>query len=157
MLQLLADYDAVLWIDADVMICDLSLDLADVVPVHMAQALAVHTVPGTGDVPNCGVWFVRQTMVKTLTLLNTDSQHNFLRLHPWWEQAALMLRLGYTLEIPCHRMATTGLGMVTYTLGNEWNRHPEAIWQGVARFRHATCMPMPQRLAALRSWQAVPA
>lgn len=158
LIELLSRYDAALWVDADVMVCDNSADLADEIPAHAVQALALHTVPGIGEVPNCGVWFVRQAMLPTLQLLNRDAEFEFLRLHGWWEQAALMLRLGYTLKQPCVRRANTGLWQQTYVLGNEWNQHPAASWQGVPRFRHATAAGMKQRLAALRSWQmAVPA
>jgi hypothetical protein len=157
LIEMLTRYDVALWLDADVMICDLSIDLAAEVSPNAMQALAIHDVPGVGSVPNCGVWFLRQAMLPTLRLLNEDSQYGFLRSHGWWEQAALMLRMGYTLESPCAHRSNTALWQQTHILGNEWNQHPEANWQGTPRFRHATNAGTKQRLDMLRSWQAVTA
>jgi hypothetical protein len=90
--KLLHDYDLVLWIDSDVLICDDSLDISDSLMPQDHMGLVIHDVP-IGKIPNCGVWVLTQ---QSLNWLDNLWQHNrFSRSSGWWEQAAVMHELGF--------------------------------------------------------------
>lgn len=114
----LDDHDEVLWIDADVIIVDADRDIADEVPADAWQAITRHHTP-EGEVPSCGVWLVRRPMWKPL-----EDMWRLTRYmnHPWWEQAALLDRLGYNPTVrPVVLDRQTDLYERTCWVGVEWN------------------------------------
>lgn len=140
-----AGYSEALWVDADIVIVDSSEDLE--VPEDAWQALVEHHT-GDGDVPNCGVWFVREEMRPWLDKLWRMSQHTH---SGWWEQEAMLELLGYDLRRPCRHVADTELYERTHFLDGEWNHHrwdtpgPEHV-----RFAHASMYE--DRAAVMREW-----
>jgi hypothetical protein len=140
----LDEFDEVLWLDADVLIRDDSLDLADEVPADAWQALVRHHVV-EGEVPNCGVWFLRAAMRPMLDQL--WGMDEYLE-HPWWEQGALVELLGYRGR-PVQLQAPSELCRRTHWLGLEWNSHEERDRHPRPRFAHATYGPLEWRLAVM--------
>ena len=143
--QALDDYDEALWIDADVVIVDASDDLD--VPEDAWQALVRHHT-GDGEVPNCGVWFVRRPMRRVLARLWSMRQHINAG---WWEQEAMMELLGYSLHRPTELAQPGELYARTHWLDGGWNVHK---WdRPVAerpRFMHASMFE--DRAATMREW-----
>jgi hypothetical protein len=140
----LEEYDEVLWLDADVLIVEEELDLAEEVPADAWQALVRHHTPD-GEVPNCGVWLLRSEMQPVLEELWSMEQYLG---HPWWEQGALLELLGYRGR-PVSLEAPTELCRRTHWLGLEWNSHEERDRHPRPRFVHATCGPLGWRLAVM--------
>lgn len=131
----LAFYDEVLWIDCDVAIVDGSRDLAADVPPDAWQALVMHHTQD-GEVPNCGVWYVRRTM--TTILEAVWSMDRYLD-HVWWEQAAMLELLGYNpTERPVRRHFPSELYDRTHWLPLEWNSHEQNDRHPSPRFAHCT-------------------
>jgi hypothetical protein len=140
LLRLLESHDAVLWLDADVMVMDWSEDIADycgliglvahrVEPMH-AQGMAPEP-DGLCRVPNCGVWFLSREAAPLLTFMLRKYER--FRNHPWWEQAALIESLeGDDVWRTRH----------TTWLDPGWNRHPfDRQPCDRVRFYHATAIP----------------
>lgn len=89
--NLLHDYDRVLWLDADVIICKFDQDINNELDNNDHFGLVVHQLI-EGLVPNCGVWIVDK---KSLSWLDQLWKYdNLSRSHDWWEQNALMEFIG---------------------------------------------------------------
>ena len=98
--RLLTRYDFVLWIDADALILDASLDLEPIVPADAFQAFVVaELAPGRGIAPSMGVWALRAG-TRTQRFLTEVWHQDDLVSHRLWEQAAVMRLLGWTTELP---------------------------------------------------------
>jgi hypothetical protein len=147
LLHLLDTYDEVLWVDCDVVIVDPSWDLADDVPDQDWQALVAHHTPD-GEIPNCGVWYLRPPMQPVLEQMWRMDQYTS---HIWWEQAALLELLGYHGH-PVRLEHPTELYARTCWLDLEWNSHEERDRQPQPRFAHATCGPVQWRLGVMRQY-----
>jgi hypothetical protein len=151
--EALEDHDEVLWLDADVIIVDGSLDLADAVPSRHWQALVAHHT-GDGEVPNCGVWYLRPPMLPVLERLWDMTVYLH---HGWWEQAALLELLGYRPDVrPVHLDDPTVLYAATRWLDLEWNSHESSDRHPTPRFAHATVGPPGWRLEVLRRYALQP-
>lgn len=156
MLRLLNDFDQVLFIGADVLIVDGRRDIAENMPPEAWHALAVHDIdsmPGTprvGHVPNCDVWLVTRQFASLLRKI--DHMSTYMSNHPWWEQAACMLIMGYQLEHPCTRVKPSQVWQHTFELDGRFNSHPYSKTLGAPYFRHATGYDIPTRMSMLRSW-----
>ena len=121
MLELLMDYDAVLWVDCDVLILDDSRDLADEVPSEAIQALTVHTRfrgDDLGERPSAGLWYARPNLIPYLEQIWAMTQYLH---HPWWEQAALHELMGYVSDGRTRRVRDTELSRQTYFLDVDWH------------------------------------
>lgn len=147
LLDALNHHEEALWLDCDVVIVDGSVDLADEVPEPAEQALVRHHTLD-GEVPNAGVWFVRQSMrpaLKRIWLMDRYLDHC------WWEQAAVLDLLGYTPNRrPVELVEPSELYWRTHWLGLEWNSHEQADPHPAPRFAHATCGPIEWRLQTMR-------
>jgi galactosyl transferase GMA12/MNN10 family len=151
LLDALNHHEEALWIDADVVIVDGELDLADEVPEHDLQALVRHRTPD-GEVPNAGVWFVRQAMRPVLVRIWRMDRYLD---HPWWEQAALLDLLGYRhRRRPVELAEPTELYRRTHWLGLEWNSHEQNDRHPSPRFAHATCGSVDWREQVMRDYLA---
>jgi hypothetical protein len=138
--------DDVLWLDTDVVIVDGTADIFKEIPAGKKQAIVRHTT-NEGDVPNAGVWYVNRSMCGTLMSCAMDDR--FLH-HRWWEQAAMLARMGFeeTSGI-CKHVTSTPLYLGTHWLNESWN-----VWRGSApsirpRFAHA-CGVVDGRLEYIR-------
>lgn len=133
----LHEYDRVVWIDADVVIVDPSENIADFVPNEMWQGLVEHCTP-SGAVPNCGVWVLTKHMLPTL--VDAWNSATFVD-HAWWEQAAILERIGYAVTDGPHACLETPTELYQRTafIGNEWNDHPHDSQRHTSpRFVHVT-------------------
>jgi hypothetical protein len=118
-LTALDTHDEVLWVDADVLILDDTVDLADEVDDQAWQAITRHHTR-EGEVPSVGVWYVRQPMRPWLERAWTLTKYLH---HRWWEQAAMLQLLGYRADPPpCRLSQPTELYANTFWLGEEWNQ-----------------------------------
>lgn len=122
--RLEAGCDAVLWLDADVVVVDSEADiLADMRP-DAWHAVVEHET-ACGLVPNCGVWVVRQPMLPILRDV-WAGREKYLH-HQWWEQAAVIERMGYAVTpVPtASPIGVTALFERTTFLPSKWNYHPQ--------------------------------
>lgn len=133
----LQSHDRVVWIDADVVIVRHDADIVAELPDGQWQALVEHDTP-SGQVPNCGAWVLSQHM---LPVLKEAWESGDDLQHPWWEQAAILRRMGYSVsDVPtaCVDSPST-LYERTTLLAAEWNHHPyDSRRVGEPRFVHVT-------------------
>ena len=142
-------YDALVWIDADIVVLSYDRDILDDSPHPLG--LVVHQVP-EGSVPNCGLMVLRWPLgivplVQAQAIAETrqKSERPFRR-SAWWEQAAIIEALGGDpdadlIAVPSHAQLVTGTETTRWgRLPYEWNPHPHD-WRGYptnARCFHAT-------------------
>jgi hypothetical protein len=89
-------------------------------------------------VPNSGVWVCTREMLPTIC--DTWNAGKYLN-HPWWEQAAVLERMGYIVTDKPHATLDkpTTLYERTTFLQSTWNHHPhDARRIARPRFRHVT-------------------
>jgi hypothetical protein len=88
-------------------------------------------------VPNCGVWVLGQQMIPTLTEIYDAGRY---LNHPWWEQAAILERMGYRVEgVHSTLEAPTDLYRNTKFLDATFNHHPtDARKVSSPHFLHVT-------------------
>lgn len=117
---------ACVWLDADVVIFDSSKSIIADVAHTSWQGLVEHETE-CGLVPNCGVWVVTERMLPVLREV-WAGRDRFLH-HPWWEQAAMLERMGYELSLTqgwpsAKRGGGSDLLDHTTFLASKWNHHP---------------------------------
>ncbi len=120
--SLLESYDYVLWIDADAIILDDSIDPISLLEEGHYQALVKYR--WNEEESACtGVWLLRN-VEKAIAFLDAvwNGGEGYLRLHPW-EQAAAMRLLGYSVD-PDRFVAATEWTNGTLWLANEWDTIP---------------------------------
>ena len=93
LLEALASFELVVWIDADAVIVDGRDDIAAELERDRFLGLVRH---GEQAVPNTGVMVWRAGAPAVELLDRTWSARRFVH-HPWWENAALLSALGYDL------------------------------------------------------------
>lgn len=120
----LEQYDEVAWLDCDVVVSKSAESIFDDMPEGVWQGMVVHHTE-CGEVPNCGVWVVRKPMRDVLVSM-WDQDLPAYRDHPWWEQAAMLRRLGYRLEDGPKAVdeEVTELRRMSVALPQKWNHHP---------------------------------
>jgi hypothetical protein len=132
--QLLQTYEFVLWVDADALILDSSVDLETAIPADAFQALAVPDC-GVGVYPNCGVWALRSGDRAQAFLANVWAQQDVID-HVWWEQAAVMRLLGWSL-VDLAKARSSDWDDGTFTLEEVWNSIPMfPVGYAAAKIRH---------------------
>jgi hypothetical protein len=148
--QALRNHDRMVWIDCDVVVVDPAHDILAELGDGW-QGIVEHQTE-CGTVPNAGVWIVTQAMVPVLEdMWNSGGDV----AHPWWEQAALMRRMGYAITAqPAAKLDTpTTLYRNTTFLAPTWNHHPrDARRVDSPRFVHVT--QYADRLATVRAYAA---
>lgn len=146
LLAALDEFEEALWIDADCVIIDAADDIE--APEEAWHAMARHET-SDGLVPNCGVWLVRQPMRPFLRRIWTMTGY---MEHGWWEQAALIELLGYSLiGRPIRHETTTELYARTHWLDPGWNGHVNDR-QRIERIRIAHATMFEDRAAVMRQW-----
>lgn len=112
-------YDKILWIDADVVVCDFSKDIMDDLSTDSHVGMVVHDVP-EGLVPNCGVW----TLDKKCTIWFDGlwECNNLPRSNVWWEQTAMLHKLGIDTSARILRMPDS-FSIPWTQLDYLWNPH----------------------------------
>ncbi len=94
--SLAESYDLLLWLDADLVIVDRSLDIASELEEGRFLYLAEHATR-EGRMPNSGVMLM-QGGKETVDFLDDVYAQEDLINHRWWENAAICRLLGYQLD-----------------------------------------------------------
>jgi galactosyl transferase GMA12/MNN10 family len=154
--EVLRRFDFALWIDADALIVDPSQEISDDLRRWNFQGLVRHSTVGT--VPNTGVWALRSGSTSQRFLADVWEQRQFIN-HPWWENAAAMIVLGYGIGKPNDTGYAMGpvtpvrnsrYRMRTGWLDKRWNSIvPDPADQ--PRIKHWAGQPYAERLIAMRS------
>lgn len=135
--QCLNGYDAVLWVDIDVVIVDSSENIFDSLG-DKAHGLVEHKTD-CGLVPNCGVWIVTKAMRPVLLSMWESNRHID---HQWWEQASLLECMGYDVKGTSSTLSSpTPVYEAAAFLPQQWNHHPHderRVPIEDARFVHVT-------------------
>jgi hypothetical protein len=116
--------DEVLWVDSDVAVLPTLLSPFSEMEPHHKQGLVLHRTE-CGDVPNCGVWAARSSLIPDLKL--AMEMVEVLRENPWWEQSAVMQLMGFIPSVDpggSYLKAATPLYHATKFLHPRWNWHP---------------------------------
>lgn len=94
--KLFDKYDQILWIDADMIACDCSIDIFNEFDDTSHVGMVVHET-GDGSVPNCGLWLLDKKCLSWLPDL--CNYNHFACSDGWWEQAAMLHKLGINPDI----------------------------------------------------------
>jgi hypothetical protein len=121
--ELLELYDLVVWIDADAVVVDPSVDIAAALHRRRAMHLVTHMIDGT-RVPNTGV-FVMYRCNESVRLLERIWHETAYIHHRWWDNAALIAVVGGDGDVGLtssrsRRRSSRVLG----ALGHRWNSIP---------------------------------
>lgn len=136
--KLFDTYDRILWLDADMIIGNASKDVFDDFEKNSHVGMVVHEVP-EGSVPNCGLWLLDK---KCLGWFNDLWYYdNFSCSNGWWEQAAMIYKLGVDPDNKPIQLPSE-FSIPWTQLDYRWNPH---IWdkRGIpedSRFFHTTMM-----------------
>lgn len=159
LLHALQDYEEVVWFDCDLVVVDPRADF----PPMRAGALhaLVRHFERDSEVPNTGVWRLRRgaapLLAKTMELL-------VFKDHGWWEQAAVMTLMGYTVppqdsefaETRCRRVQKTQWWERCQFMPVAFNSHP--MYRAPAPLIvHCSYPAMSQRIEVMRALAADPA
>jgi len=117
--DLLHRHDLVLWIDSDAAIVDPTLDIADELGRRDLMGLVAHEYDGQ-TVPNCGVWVLRRSR-RVVRFLDALWRRTEYVDHKWWENAALLTELGYSLEPRVEPVRKSRMRSRTRYLDRSWN------------------------------------
>jgi hypothetical protein len=82
---LLSGYDNVLWLDCDIYINKLDINIIDLVKENSTQSFVVHLDKYEGSIPNCGVWILNKNSLELLDKIWNNTK--FIN-HKWWEQGS---------------------------------------------------------------------
>ena len=155
-------YDEVVWFDCDLVIVNYDNDFPSMVS-NPAKGVftqdAVHSLvrhfEDDSEVPNSGVWRLRQPMVP---LLKKMLDLEVFRDHGWWEQAALMTLMGYTVPPQGSEFPKTKCRCVNPTRWHRecqfmrvcWNSHPN-YRSDKPHIVHCSYPNMLQRIEVMRA------
>jgi hypothetical protein len=156
-------YDRAVWFDCDMVVTNLEDDLPPMVSDStkgvfisspFSHALVRH-FEGDSEVPNSGVWQVRKAAVPLLLkMLELEVFTN----HGWWEQAALITLMGYTVppegseyeKTKCRPVHSTKWLRECHFMRLAWNSHPNYRADN-PRIVHCSYKRMPQRIEVMRA------
>jgi hypothetical protein len=122
--ELAASYDLLLWLDADLVIVDRTLDIACELEDGRFLYLAEHAT-AEGRMPNSGVMLLRGG-APTIDFLDEVYAQEDLVEHRWWENAAICRLLGYELDPVGPVSPTPLLSERTKLISTRWNSIPDA-------------------------------
>lgn len=118
-------YDEVVWLDCDLVVVDASQDFPKLEATHSL----VRHFEDSSEIPNSGVWRLTRSCVP---LLQKMLELEVFREHGWWEQAALMTLMGYTVppqgsdfrKTKCKNVVSTKWHKECQFMRVAWNSHP---------------------------------
>jgi len=113
----LTTYEHVLWIDADLLLLSPTQDFREEIPSNCVQALVQHET-AEGSIPNTGFWYMSSEM--TPFLRDIWECYDLIN-HRWWDNAALLRTMGYTVDPPIAIKTDTFLMGRTHFLDGKWN------------------------------------
>lgn len=123
--ELLQEFDLVFWVDADALIVDLERDLIaeidDAADIWFAGHPQDHDPEAT--VLNAGVFLARSSQF-TRDLLDAIWDNEQFVDHNWWENAALLDLLGYSLDAPFRKLQRSKWDARIGSLDLAWNSVP---------------------------------
>jgi hypothetical protein len=117
--QLATSHDLILWLDADLMIVDRSLDIASELEEGRFLYLVEHHTK-EGRMPNSGVMLLRGGSETVAFLDDVYAQEDLIN-HRWWENAAICRLLGYSLDPVGPADPTPLLTNSTKLISPRWN------------------------------------
>jgi hypothetical protein len=117
--ELFRDYDVVLWVDADAAIVDPTLDVLDELDPRDLMGMVAHEYEGQ-VIPNCGVWVLRNHR-SIRRFLDAVWSHTEFVDHEWWENAAVLAELGYSVTPPVEAVRPSRLRERVRHLDRGWN------------------------------------
>lgn len=118
----LSDFDFVVWVDADAILVDSSSDIADVCDPDRSIHLAVHRYDAQ-QVPNTGVCVLRADRHAERFLRGVWNLDLYTD-HPWWDNAATLDLLGFSVRSPVRPIARSALVRRLGELPLRWNSVP---------------------------------
>jgi hypothetical protein len=133
--HLLDGYDEVLWLDADLAVLDHSEDIANYVKRESFQALVEVRIEVLRSV-NTGVWFLRSG-ARAREFLQAVWDSTVYVDHEWWENAAVLALLGYSLD-GVGEPRPTSWWEGTQVLPEEWNTLVGVHGMRPTKIRHYT-------------------
>jgi hypothetical protein len=146
-------YGEVVWFDCDLVIVDPSEDFP---PIHdgAAHSLVRH-FDNYSEVPNSGVWRLNR---HALPLLQKMLELEVFTNHGWWEQAALMTLMGYTVppegskfcDTKCRCVYPTDWYKSCQFMRLKWNNHPNYRADN-PKIVHCSYSDMQQRIEVMRA------
>lgn len=125
LLSELAQYEEVVWFDCDLVVVDFTQDFP---PLEATHSLVRH-FEDDSEVPNSGVWRLTRAAIPLLeAMLQLEAFHN----HGWWEQAALMTLMGYSVppqgsdfrKTKCRNVVSTRWHKECQFMRVKYNSHP---------------------------------
>jgi hypothetical protein len=163
LIDALGYYDEVVWFDADLVVVDPSEDFPPMVAdpargVFMSHdythALVRH-FENDSEVPNSGVWRLRPPAIP---LLSNILELKVFQTHGWFEQAALMTLMGYTVppegseyhKTRCKQVQMTKWGRECLFMRLKWNSHPN-FRHDKPKIIHCSYKDMQTRIDTMRA------
>lgn len=122
--RLAAEHELLLWLDADLVIVDESLDIASEMEEERFLYLVEHQTK-EGSMPNSGVMLIRGGAESVAFLDDVYAQDDLVN-HRWWENAAICRLLGYRLDPIGLASPTPLLTHHTKLISPRWNSIPDA-------------------------------
>jgi hypothetical protein len=132
--QLVASYELVIWLDADLVIVDPREDIADELSKDKLLYLVEHR-HRNWRMPNTGVMMLRGGQQSGELLDSIWRQEHYIE-HRWWENAAVCDLLGYELDPPRPARETRLLHQTKF-ISPRWN------WIADARVRRPRIRHFP--------------
>jgi hypothetical protein len=117
--RLAATHDVIVWLDADLVIVDESVDIASELEDGRFLYLVEHHT-SAGRMPNSGVMLLRGG-AETIAFLDEVYAQEDLVDHRWWENAAICRLLGYRLDPVELGSPTPLLSEHTKLISPRWN------------------------------------
>ena len=149
-------YDEVVWFDCDLIVVDPTDDFP---PIDKGNGRTyyhslVRHFEDNSEVPNSGVWRLTKECVPLLEKL---LELEVFRNHGWWEQAALLTMMGYSVppegshfpDTKCHNKCQTRWYLACNFMRLRWNSHPNYRAEN-PRIVHCSYPQMQQRLDVMR-------
>jgi len=120
-LDLMQEFDEILWIDSDAIIVDSSNDITSEIDVDTELAWVEHKYDDQIS-PNSGVMYIRVN-ANTKKLFKFAYDQTDLIEHPWWDQAALMRLLKiHSKFVPLNPgKIVNDLEVMVQKISGEWN------------------------------------
>lgn len=150
-------YDEIVWLDCDLVIVDTSEDFPTLDNTKL-HSLVRH-FEDSSEIPNSGVWRLRKfNGLYSEDLLVDISSLEVFRNHGWWEQAALMTLMGYTVppegsdfkKTKCRNVVQTKWYNNCQFMRLCWNSHPNYRAEK-PKIVHCSYQDMPRRLEVMRA------
>jgi len=140
-------YEFVFWIDADAIFVDFTRSIESVIEAGKNLYLVKHKID-TNDVPNSGVFLIRNTVWSHAFLDAIWEKREYIH-HKWWENAAIIDILGYhslLRETQPDIFNADILAKIKW-LGPEWNSLPGICEAEHPIIKHYAARPQDFRIS----------